>query len=222
MNKIKILLADDHAILRAGLRALLSAEPDCEVVGEAGDGAEALAVAQERLPDVILLDLSMPGLGGLEALRELKQRLPRAKVLVLTMHDDEGYLYQVLQAGASGYLLKRAADSELLAAIRAVHRGDTYLYPSLAKALVEDYLKLSAGGHLKGIADKEAFDGLSPREREVLRLIAQGHTNQEIAGLLVVSVKTVETHKARITQKLGLRSRADLVRYALRKGLLSG
>lgn len=216
MEKIRILLADDHAVLRAGLRMLLNSQSEMEVVGEASDGEGAVARSLDLKPDIVLMDLSMPGIGGIEAARRIKEALPETRVLVLTMYDDEEYLNQVLRAGASGYVLKKAADTELLSAIRAVHRGEVFLYPSLAKMLVQQVLhKDQAAKH-----DKDGYDVLSAREKEVLRLVALGHTNQQIAELLVVSVKTVETHKSRIMDKLNLKNRSELVRYAIERGLI--
>lgn len=218
MGKIRVLLVDDHAVLRAGLRLMLSAQPDMEVVGEASDGREAIEAAGRLSPEVILLDIGMPGMNGIDATQSLRHLLPEVRILILTMHDDEGYLRQVLRAGASGYVLKKAADTELLSAIRAVHRGEVYVYPSLTRVLVEELFdRRTRGADGDGRND---HDGLSEREREVLRLVALGHSNQEIADILILSVKTVETHKARIMDKLGLRGRAELVRYAIRKGLM--
>lgn len=209
-----ILLADDHAVLRAGLRMLLDAQPDLTVVGEAGQGSEALKLAGELKPDLILLDLTMPGLSGLEALPLLRKAAPESHVLILTMHDDESYLRQALRTGAAGYVLKKAADNELLSAIRAVMRGEVYVHPSLTKALIEDLLPDSPA------IPRDPWDELSEREREVLVLVALGHTSAEIAGRLSISPKTAETYRARGMEKLGLRSRAALVKYALGKGLL--
>lgn len=214
---IRILLADDHAILRAGLKALLNAQTDIQVIGEAATGEEAVRVAQAEKPDLVLMDISMGDMGGVAATREVLRVCPTTRVLMLTMHDDAAYVQQALDAGAAGYLLKRAADSELLAAIRAVQRGDTFLYPSVARVLVDDYLRMRKTG--EPVTSKSA-DTLTPREREVLVLIAQGYSNHEIAERLTLSVKTVETHKARIQEKLGLRTRAELVRYAMQKGLM--
>lgn len=216
MNKIKVLLADDHAILRAGLKMLLDAEPDMEVVGEAEDGFAAIKKTAELEPDVVLMDITMPGLNGLETTREILAAHPDVKVLVLTMHDDEVYLRQFLSAGASGYVVKKAADTELTAAIRAVCRGEIFVYPSLAKAMVKEYLGISP-------KQKKRFDqscSLSEREKEVLTLIAQGYTNRQAAQKLYLSVKTVETYRARIMEKLQLRTRAELVRYAIQEGFL--
>jgi len=220
MAKIRVLLADDHAVLRAGLRALLNSQPDLEVVGEAADGDEVLRVSERVQPDIVLMDITMPGTDGLEATRRLKRRQPQVRVIVLTMHEDEEFLRQVLAAGGSGYMLKKAAESELLSAIRAVHRGEAFSHPSLTRVLIEGYLRQAdAHGH-KQEPVSPAPGNLTAREVEVLRLIAQGYTNQQIADQLVISVKTVETHKAHIMDKLGRRSRVELVRYALQHGLL--
>lgn len=216
MAKIKVLLADDHAVLRAGLRMLLDAQPDIEVAGEAENGEEAIEKVAELQPDIVLMDITMAGMGGLQATRELKKRDPEIKILILTMHDDEGYLRQCLQAGASGYVLKKAADTELTAAIRAVHRGDIYIYPSMAKVVVEGYLQKDS----RTVEASDEYDRLTGREHEVLQLIAKGHTNQQTADTLFVSVKTIETHRSHIMEKLKLRNRAELVRYAIEKGLL--
>ncbi len=211
-KRIRILLADDHAVLRAGLRSLLSAHADLEVVGEAADGGEAVRLTATLSPDVVVMDIGMPGVGGIDATLRIKRDRPTTKVLILSMHDDQGYLRQVLRAGASGYLLKKSADTELLAAIRAASRGDVFLDPSLAKALVEEVVQPSG--------TPPASHTLSSRESEVLRLLAQGHTNQQVADRLCIGVKSVETYKARLMEKLGLRGRAELVRYALQHEIL--
>jgi two-component system response regulator NreC len=216
MEKIRLLLADDHAVLRSGLRLLLNAEPDMEVVGEAGDGAEALERSLKLQPDVVLMDITMGGMSGLAATRAIRDRLPQTKVLVLTMHNDEEYLRQMMEAGATGYVVKRAADTELAVAIRAVHRGEVFVYPSLTKVLLGDLLRKPGEER----AQQDSYDLLSEREKEVLRLVALGHTNKQIASELYLSVKTIETYRGRMMRKLGLKSRAGLVRYALRKGLL--
>lgn len=216
MAEARLLLADDHAVLRAGLRLLLDAQPDLKVVGEAGDGGEALALAESLQPDLILLDLTMPGLGGMEALPLLQKAVPTARVLILTMHDDAGYLRQALQRGAAGYVLKKAADTELLSAVRAVMRGEVYIHPSLTKTLLEGLLPASTA-----TAPTNPWEALSEREREVLNLVARGHTSAEIADRLSLSAKTVETYRARGMEKLGMRSRAALVQFALSHGLLS-
>ena len=204
MKKIRVLIVDDHAVLRAGLRTLLNLQPDMEVVGEAAEGLEALEKTKRLEPEVVLMDISLPGMEGLEATKELKRTHPNVKVLILTMHEDRRFLYPALKAGASGYVVKRAADTELIDAIRAVSRGDAFLHPSVARIVVEDHVE----------------QGLSDREREVLRLIAEGRTYKEMAELLAVSVKTIEGYRERIKEKLNLHSRAELVRYALEKGLL--
>lgn len=215
----RILLADDHAILRAGLKLLLDAQPDLDVVGEASNGARALALAEDVQPDLILLDLTMPGLGGLEVLRTIKDVSPGSRVLVLTMHDDESYLRQALALGAAGYVLKKAVDSELLNAIRAVMRGEVYVH----SALMEKLLNLEATDQTSATPPENGsnpWDALSKREADVLRLVALGYTNAEIANQLALSVKTVETYRARGMEKLGLSTRAQLVRDALARGLL--
>lgn len=216
MSKIKVLLADDHAILRAGLKMLLNAESDMEVVAEAEDGAAAIEKTRELKPDVVLMDITMPGLNGLHATREIIRAHPDVKVLVLTMHEDETYLRQFLRAGASGYVVKKAVDTELISAIRAVYREDMYIYHSLAKEMVEDYLD----SPVKPERQTNQSSPLSKREKEVLTLIAQGYTNKQTAQKLHISVKTVETHRARIMKKLQLRNRAELVRYAIAEGFL--
>ncbi len=214
-DKIRILLVDDHAILRAGLRVLLSDEPDIEVVGEAGDGQEAVAKGESLSPDVVLMDISMPIMDGLEATRRIHQCCPEVKVLVLTVHDSEEYLFQILEAGGSGYLVKKSADTELINAIHAVYRGEAFLSPVAAKMVIERYLHTVGQGE-----EKQSYEELTEREKEILKLIADGYTNQEIADLLIISVKTVETHRAHILEKLELRTRADLVKYARSQGLL--
>lgn len=217
MGKIKLLLVDDHAVFRAGLKMLLNAQPDMEVVGEAASGEEALRKIREIRPELALIDITMPGMGGLEAIERIKADFPSVKVLVLTMHDDEGYLRQVLRAGGSGYVLKKAADTELLSAIRAAYRGEVFLHPAHAKAVVEELILKRSPREGPG---RREYGGLSPREQEVLKLVALGYTNQQIADKLFVSVKTVEVHRAHIMEKLNLRSRVELVRYALQKGIL--
>jgi len=217
MKKTRLLLADDHAVLRAGLRMLLDAQPDMEVVGEAADGEETVERASELKPDVVLMDITMGGMDGITATRQIQRRIPKTKVLVLTMHDDEEYLRQMFEAGASGYVLKRAADTELVAAIRAVQRDEIFLYPAFVRGLLGDLIgRKEKNGSLRK-CDKEV---LSRREIEVLRLLALGYTNKQIAAQLFLSVKTVESYRARIVGKLGLKNRAALVRYALRKGFL--
>ncbi len=206
MKKIRLLLADDHAILRAGLRMLLDAQPDMLVVGEAADGEEAVRRALVTRPDVAVVDLTMPGLSGVETLQRLRRELPSARLLVLTMHEDPGYARMAQAAGASGHVIKDSDSSELLSAIRAVHRGRTFV-------------QVGAGAETLDHAALPAMPTLSPRELQVLRLLARGHTNREVAALLTLSVKTVETHRSRLGDKLGARTRAELVRIAAQLGL---
>ena len=215
MTPVRTLIADDHTVLRAGLRMLLDAQPDITVVGDVGSGSEVLHLSEQLKPDLILLDLSMPELGGLEVLPILKRRVPDAHILILTMHDDESYLRQALREGASGYVLKKAADSELIDAIRAVARGELYVHPSLTRALIDDILP----GALPDSGNP--WDALSEREADVLLLVARGHTSADIAERLSLSPKTVDTYRARGMEKLGLRSRAALVQFALTHHLLS-
>ena len=216
MPKIKLVLADDHAVVRSGLRMLLQAQPDMEIVGEAESGNEALAQVRQLQPNVILMDIQMPGMNGIEATRQIKQAFGETAVLALTMHEDDQYFFEMLQAGASGYLPKRAAPDELVRAIRTVSRGEVFLYPSLATRLVQSYLGGEAGGDSAALVSD-----LTPREQEVLVLIAEGLTNPEIAENLVISVKTVDRHRENIMRKLNLHSRIDLVKYALRHGLIA-
>ncbi len=216
IRRTRVYIADDHAVLRSGLRMLLNAQPDLEVVGEAGDGVETYRGVLELRPDVALVDVSMPQVDGLEAIRRLKSQVPDVRFLVLSMYDDEGYLRRALEYGASGYVLKKAADGELMAAIRAVARGEVYVYPSLTPLLVNRYLGRTDEAH-PGLSPS----GLSDRELEVLKLIAAGYTSQQVGDQLGLSAKTVDTYKTRVMEKLGLKGRAELVRYALRHGLLS-
>ena len=212
-GKIRVLLADDHALLRAGLRSLISQESDMEVVGEASDGQESVARAVELEPDVVVMDVAMPKANGLEAISAMRRGGVKSKILVLTMYSEEQYLMQVLRRGGNGYVLKRSADTELMQAIRTVHAGGIFLYPSAARLLLDD--RDSDGGENAGL------ELLTEREREVLKLTVEGYTNQEIANRLIISVKTVDTYRSRIMEKLNLRHRSELVRYALRKGLLT-
>ena len=212
---LRIVLADDHAVVREGLKALVNAQPDMRVVGEAADGEAAWRVATELAPDVLVMDLSMPVLGGADATIRVRRDCPNVKILALTVHEERLYLTQLLRAGASGYVLKRAAAAELVRAVRTVAAGGTYIDPSIASALVAGYLDAEEGGQ------RPAHEDLSEREREVLVRIARGFSNKEIAASLTLSVKTVETYKARVAEKLGLRTRVDIVRYASRHGWLS-
>ncbi|KEO83510.1 response regulator [Tumebacillus flagellatus] len=213
---IRLLIADDHAIVRSGLSMLLNNQPDMDVIGTAADGGEAFDKALELRPDIVLMDLSMPpGENGLSATTRLKEAAPEIDILILTMHDDEEYLFRLLQAGASGYLLKSAPDNDLLNAIRTIHSGAAYLHPSATKSLISEFLQRVHRGE-----DVERFQVLTDREQEILVLIAKGYANKEIAEKLIVSVKTVESHKAKIMEKLHMKTRPELVRYALKKGLL--
>ena len=211
---IQILIADDHGVVRAGLRALLSAEADLEVVGEAATGEAAVRLAMQRQPDVVLTDIGMPGMDGIEVARTLAEQAPEVRVLLLTVHEDAALLREALKAGAAGYVIKRAVESELINAIRAAAKGDLYVHPSLTRSLIEEK-------EVPAPANNGALGRLTPRETEVLRLIAEGHTNTQIADLLFLSPRTIETHRANIRSKLHLDSRAELVRFAVRHGLLS-
>ena len=211
----KILIADDHGVLRAGLRSLLSAESELEVIDEASNGNEALSLASELQPDVILLDISMPGLGGIEVTRRIKEILPNAHVLILTVHEDESLLQEAIQAGASGYIIKRAVESELIDAIRAVWRGDLYVHPAMTRALLKEISPAPPSNN------EAMVESLTPREIEVLRLIAQGYTNRQMADMLSISVRTVESHRSNLMGKLDLHSRVELVRYARENNLIS-
>ena len=213
MDKIKIMVADDHAILRDGIRALLELHEDIEIIGEASDGNEAIEKARELMPDLIIMDIAMPGMDGLEATRRIRKRNPKAKVLMLTQHDNREYILPAIKAGASGYVPKRALGSELVSAIRAVQRGESFLYPSAATALIQDYLQQSK--------EEEPYDRLTAREREILKLIADGHPSRKIAEMLGLSIKTVLGHRAKTMEKLNLHNRTELIKYAMRKGLVS-
>jgi DNA-binding NarL/FixJ family response regulator len=209
---LRVLLADDHAILREGVRLVLESQADITVVGEAGDGAEALALAHRLRPDVVVMDIAMPGLNGLDATRRLRAELPEVQVVALTMHADREYVTEVVQAGAAGYVLKQAAAQELVRALRAVRGGEAYLHPAATRALIGDYRRRR---------DDAPADGLTPREREVLRQVALGLSNRAIANALGISVKTVEAHRANLMSKLDMHDRTELVRYAIRTGLIS-
>ena len=215
-DKMRVLIADDHAIVREGLRSLLEVQSDIEVVGEARDGREVLTMAKGLRPDIILMDITMPGMNGLEATRLIRQEDPNVKILVLTMHEGDEYFFKLLDAGASGYLVKGCSSAELVSALRAVQQGDVFLYPTMTKKLLSDYLQRGKAG-----GGKESTDGLTNREREVLKYVADGHTNQDIAQELVLSVATVQTHRANIMAKLGLHNSAGLVKYAIRRGFIS-
>ena len=211
--KTRILLADDHAVVRRGLRLVLEAEPDLEVVAEVGDGAEAVERSMEEDVDLAILDVTMPRMTGLHAAAELHRRRPELRVLILSMHDNEQYLFEALKAGASGYVLKSVADRDLVEACRATMRGEPFLYPGAINALIKDFLQRAHAG-------EDVSDPLSPRETEIVKLIAEARTTREIAAELVLSEKTVERHRTNILSKLGMRDRVELVRYAIRRGLV--
>lgn len=213
---IRVLIADDHRVVRLGLITLLETEDDIAVVGEAGNGVEAVAAAQSLQPDVVVMDISMPEMDGLEATRRIRATCPHTHILILTVHAMERYLFPVLKAGGSGYVLKSTVDMELVDAIRAVAGGGAFLYPSAQRMVLEDYLARTRSG-----AEQDAYERLSEREREVLKLLALGHTAADIAEQLALSPKSVETYRARIMEKLGLDSRPALVKYALARGLLT-
>jgi DNA-binding NarL/FixJ family response regulator len=215
VSKLRILLADDHTVVRQGLRKVLEERPEWEVVAEAGDGREAVRRAEELEPDVAILDITMPLLNGVEATRQIVRRSPGTRVLVLTMHSDEAYVNQILQAGATGYLLKESADVDLVQAVSAVSQGKSFFSPAIARVMLDDYVRQLAD---KGITDR--YESLSEREREIFQLIAEGKANKEIAAILSISPSTVETHRARIMEKLDLHSAAEIVLYAVRKGVI--
>lgn len=213
---IRILLADDHAILREGLRALLQDDPAMEVVGEAENGHNAVAQARLLHPDVVIMDITMPLLNGLEATRQIKQEDPQAQILILTMHQHEEYIAQVLQAGAAGYVLKAAASNELVSAIKAVAQGGSFFSPSIARSIANSYINRMFAG-----SSVDPYEELTTREREVLQLVAEGYTNRQIADLLTLSVKTVQTHRMHLMQKLELHSRDDVIKYAIHKKIIA-
>ena len=214
---IRVLIADDHTLVRQGIRLLLETQPDLQVVGEAGDGLEAMRLASELKPDVVLMDIAMPAVDGLEATRQIKRVQPQAQVLALTMYEDEDYFFKILAAGAAGYVLKRAAASDLISALHVVSRGEVFLYPAIAKKLVADYVSRMKA---PGTQVDSALNTLTPREHEVLALIADGLSNREIADRLVVSLSTIQSHYAHIGRKLNLHNRTELVKYAIRHGLI--
>jgi DNA-binding NarL/FixJ family response regulator len=216
MKKIRVLVVDDHAIIRDGICALLALTGDIEVVGEATNGAEALTKVRELSPDVVLMDIAMPIMGGLEATHRICRNFPGTKVLVLTQYDDKEYFFPVIESGASGFISKASAASELMTGIRSVYQGDSYLSPSVTRLMVENYQYTAAGR-----AIREPYDRLTEREREVLKLLAEGHNTQEIAEILVITAKTVEGHKTNLMTKLGIHNRIELVKYALRKGIIT-
>jgi DNA-binding NarL/FixJ family response regulator len=215
MSRVRILLADDHTVVRQGLRKVLEERPEWEVVAEAGDGREAVRLAEQHKPDVAILDVAMPLLNGIEATRQITKRLPNTRVLVLSMHADEAYVTQILQAGATGYLLKDSADVDLVQAVGEVSKGKSFFSPKIARVMLDDYVRALAD---KGVTDR--YESLSEREREIFQLIAEAKTNKEIASLLNVSPSTVETHRAHIMEKLDIHSAAEIVLYAVRRGVI--
>ena len=216
MEKIRLLLVDDHEVVRTGLRMLLEHQPDMEIVGEASTGAEALELAVREQPDVIVMDITLPDISGIEATRQIKRSQPETAIVALTIHEDEQYFFEMLQAGAAGYVPKRAAPEDLISAIRAAYSEEIYLYPTLAKALVSDFL-----GRSRTVTEDNALEELTPRETEVLELLAEGLNNDEIAARLVISPHTVARHRENLMRKLGLHSKSELVKYAIRKGIIS-
>src|SRR5688572_21257515 len=215
MGRVRILLADDHTIVRQGLRKVLEERPEWEVVAEAGDGRDAVRLAEQHKPDVAIVDVAMPLLNGIEATRQIVKRSPATRVLVLSMHADDAYVVQILQAGATGYLLKDSADVDLIKAVAEVARGKSFFSPAIARVMLDDYVKQLAD---KGVTDR--YESLSEREREIFQLIAEGKANKEMAALLSISPSTVETHRARIMEKLDLHSAAEIVLYAVRRGVI--
>ncbi len=215
MKPIKVIVVDDHTIVRDGICALLALVQDIEVIGEASGGTEALKLVKNLAPDVVLMDIAMPDMGGLEATRRICKEFPKTNVIVLTQHDDKEFVLPIIEAGALGFISKIAASSELASGIRSVFRGDSYLSPSVAKVLIEDYKQKGSRG------SSDTYTQLTEREREVLRLAAEGHTTQEIADTLVISPKTVEGHKTSLMAKLDIHNRTELIKYALRKGIIS-
>ena len=217
MSKIKVLVAEDHTIVRKGLCALLYAESDIEVVGEAANGREAIKMVEQLSPDVVLMDITMPELNGMDATRQLKKRFPDLKILILSMHTSEEYIFETLRAGASGYLVKRSATTDLIQAIHVAYKGDSYLSPDISNKVINYYVKQK-----EGVPDEpEGLDKLSDREREVLQLIAEGGKTREIAEKMFVSVKTVETHRRNIMKKLNIHTVAGLTRFAIKEGIIS-
>ena len=216
MDEIRLMLVDDHEVIRTGLRMLLESQPDIKIVGEASSGSEALVVASETKPDVIVMDITLPDITGIEATKRIKASFPEISVVALTIHEDEQFFFEMLQAGATGYVPKRAAPDDLISAIRSASVDEIYIYPSLAKSLVSDFLSRSSSEK-----ENKSLELLTPRESEVLALLAEGYSNQQIADELVISKHTVARHRENLMRKLELHSRGDLVKYAIRKGLIN-
>jgi DNA-binding NarL/FixJ family response regulator len=216
MRKIRIVLADDHKLMRSGLRVLLEQQPDLTVVGEASDGREAVALVASQRPDVLVMDIGMPSLNGIEAAAQITQSNPEGAIVMLSMHSDESYVLRALKAGAKGYLLKDSAEADLIRAVRAVADGKSFFSPAVSKVLLDDYVR-----KLKRSGTEDPYDVLTPREREVLQLVAEGKSNKEVAQLLSLSVYTVETHRSNIMEKLNLHGVPELILYAVRKGIIS-
>ena len=216
MKNIKVILAEDHTIVRKGLRSLLDIEEGIKVVGEAENGKQVIKKVAQLKPDVVVMDIAMPLLNGLEATRRIKKDFPRVRVLVLSVHEDEEYIFQNVMAGASGYLLKNAAPTDLVSAIKAAYRNEAFLSPSISKKVVKEYIRQAAGTS----REENSYEKLTNREREVLQLLAEGRTVKEIAHLLYLSTKTVQAHRAHLREKLNINSNAELIKYAIRKGLI--
>lgn len=213
-GRINVMVVDDHSVVREGIKMVLGTDPELKVVGVASSGEEAVKEVHELAPSVVVMDIAMPGLSGFEATRMIREQNPDVKVLALTVHDSEAYVFQMLQAGAVGYVLKRASSEDVIQAVKAAHRGEAILHPSVAKMLISDYLTRVEHG------DESSYDTLSDREREILKLIAEGRTNKEIAQMLYLAVKTVQAHRANLMRKLGMHDRTELVKYAIRKGII--
>jgi DNA-binding NarL/FixJ family response regulator len=216
MSQIRIALADDHAVMRTGLRLVLERQADFAVVGEASDGREAVALVQRETPDVLVMDIGMPNLNGIEAARQVAATAPQVAVVILSMHSDEAYVLRALKAGARGYLLKESAESDLIAAIRAVHAGKAFFSPAVSRMLVEDYVR-----QLQDREIEDSYELLTTREREILQLVAEGKSNKEVAAVLNLSLYTIETHRGNLMEKLGLHTVPELILYAVRKGVIS-
>ena len=216
MNPVRILLADDHTVMRNGLRLLLERQPNLQVVGEAADGRQAVSLCETVNPDVVVMDIAMPNLNGIEAARQIVNRNPRTAIAILSMHSDESYVIRALKAGARAYLLKDSAEADLLAAVRALTDGKSFFSPAISKILVEDYMR-----QLESRGAEDTYELLTNREREILQLLAEGRTNKEVANMLNLSLYTVETHRAHILQKLNLHSVPELILYAVRKGIIA-